>query len=164
MQVKTNKKKTPKQPDVLCKGKNLVCIFNSSAVPCLKKCGFARAQGWQNSVWETTWDQHIWPIFSVPCHHLPFVAPEQRVLIEMLISGVCCCLHTVMQQFHDSCTGMICLEYLSPARQPISLCCHLIHRIKGITSGKEAEWNLCFWMFIYVFQKGYCSNVAQTLL
>lgn len=107
-----------------------------SAVPCLKKHGFARAQGWQDSVWETTWDQHIWHIFWVPCHHLAFVVTEQRVLIEMLISGVCCCLQTIMQQFQDSCTGMVWLEYLSPARQPISICCHLIQGIKGNTSGK----------------------------
>lgn len=45
-------------------------------------------------------------IFS-DCHATTwyFVAPEQRVLIEMLISGVCCCLPRavrVMQQFPDS--------------------------------------------------------------
>lgn len=68
---------------------------------------------------------------------MAFVAPEQRVLIEMLLSAVFCCLPRavkVMQQFQDSSTGMVWVECLPLVKQPISLCCHLIQGIK------EQEW------------------------
>lgn len=79
-------------------------------------------------------------IFS-DCHATPwhYVAPEQMVLIEMPIPGLCCCLPRAVkatQQFQDSCTGMVWLEYLSPAR-------HLFLPIFAAISHRELseqEW------------------------
>lgn len=87
---------------------------------------------------------------------MAFVAPEQRVLIEMLLSAVFCCLPRavkVMQQFQDSSTGMVWVECLPLVKQPISLCCHLIQGIKG-TRVERRQYGLSASDDLFMFFEG----------
>lgn len=87
---------------------------------------------------------------------------EQRVLIDLLISGVGHCLPRVvkvMQQFQARRTGVLWLEYLSPAMASISVC-SLHHIRKKVDQERKS---LCFCWFVYILPTEDSYNVAQML-
>lgn len=148
--------------------KNLVCIFNSSAMPGLKKCEFARAQGWQDSVWETTWDQLIWHIFWLPCHPLALCGPwangvdwDAHSWPLLLLAQGSESNAAVSRQLHRN--GLAGIFVSSKASISAYICCHLTQGIKW-TRVERRQYGVSAFDCLSVFPKGYCYNVAQTLL